>query len=126
MRAKLMGLFLLVLIRVLTGAQARWQGCPPKAEQSRFPAAKKLREALSKREPIMPKQRKSLKLLRAQQRVDEVGKQQRSAETAKSIQNSKVNHDLPPADFSSLCKPLTNSATTPYSAAMPTKNTISI
>jgi 1-acyl-sn-glycerol-3-phosphate acyltransferase len=33
MRAKLMGLFLLGLIRVLTGAQARWQGCPPKAEQ---------------------------------------------------------------------------------------------
>ncbi len=28
-----MGLFLLALIRVLTGAQARWQGCPPKAEQ---------------------------------------------------------------------------------------------
>ena len=28
-----MGLFLLTLIRVLTGAQARWQGCPPKAEQ---------------------------------------------------------------------------------------------
>ena len=33
MRAKLMGLFLLGLIRLLTGAQARWQGCPPKAEQ---------------------------------------------------------------------------------------------
>ena len=33
MRAKLMGLFLLGLIRILTGAQARWQGCPPKAEQ---------------------------------------------------------------------------------------------
>ena len=33
MRAKLMSLFLLGLIRVLTGAQARWQGCPPKAEQ---------------------------------------------------------------------------------------------
>lgn len=32
-RAKLMGLFLLGLIRALTGAQARWQGCPPKAEQ---------------------------------------------------------------------------------------------
>ena len=31
--AKLMGLFLLGLIRTLTGAQARWQGCPPKAEQ---------------------------------------------------------------------------------------------
>ena len=31
--AKLMGLFLLGLIRLLTGAQARWQGCPPKAEQ---------------------------------------------------------------------------------------------
>lgn len=31
--ARLMGLFLLGLIRVLTGAQARWQGCPPKAEQ---------------------------------------------------------------------------------------------
>jgi 1-acyl-sn-glycerol-3-phosphate acyltransferase len=28
-----MGIFLLGLIRVLTGAQARWQGCPPKAEQ---------------------------------------------------------------------------------------------
>ena len=28
-----MGLFLLGLIRALTGAQARWQGCPPKAEQ---------------------------------------------------------------------------------------------
>ena len=28
-----MSLFLLGLIRVLTGAQARWQGCPPKAEQ---------------------------------------------------------------------------------------------
>ena len=33
MRAKLMGLFMLGLIRLLTGAQARWQGCPPKAEQ---------------------------------------------------------------------------------------------
>jgi len=33
MMAKLMGLFLLGLIRVLTGAQARWIGCPPKAEQ---------------------------------------------------------------------------------------------
>ncbi len=28
-----MGLFLLGLIRLLTGAQARWYGCPPKAEQ---------------------------------------------------------------------------------------------
>jgi 1-acyl-sn-glycerol-3-phosphate acyltransferase len=33
MLAKLMSLFLLGLIRVLTGAQARWVGCPPKAEQ---------------------------------------------------------------------------------------------
>lgn len=33
MLAKLMGLLLLGLIRVLTGAQARWVGCPPKAEQ---------------------------------------------------------------------------------------------
>jgi 1-acyl-sn-glycerol-3-phosphate acyltransferase len=33
MLAKLMSWFLLGLIRVLTGAQARWQGCPPKAEQ---------------------------------------------------------------------------------------------
>jgi 1-acyl-sn-glycerol-3-phosphate acyltransferase len=33
MRAKLMSLFLLGLIRFLTGAQARWYGCPPKAEQ---------------------------------------------------------------------------------------------
>lgn len=33
MLAKLMSLFLLGLVRVLTGAQARWQGCPPKAEQ---------------------------------------------------------------------------------------------
>jgi 1-acyl-sn-glycerol-3-phosphate acyltransferase len=33
MRAKLMGWFLLGLIRVLTGSQARWYGCPPKAEQ---------------------------------------------------------------------------------------------
>lgn len=33
MRAKLMSLFLLGLIRILTGAQARWYGCPPKAEQ---------------------------------------------------------------------------------------------
>ena len=33
MRAKLMGFFLLGLIRLLTGAQARWHGCPPKAEQ---------------------------------------------------------------------------------------------
>ena len=33
MLAKLMSLFLLGLIRALTGAQARWQGCPPKAEQ---------------------------------------------------------------------------------------------
>ncbi len=33
MLAKLMSLFLLGLIRVLTGAQARWHGCPPKAEQ---------------------------------------------------------------------------------------------
>ncbi|MBA3593571.1 MAG: 1-acyl-sn-glycerol-3-phosphate acyltransferase [Pseudomonadota bacterium] len=33
LRAKAMSLFLLGLIRALTGAQARWQGCPPKAEQ---------------------------------------------------------------------------------------------
>ena len=33
MLAKLMSLFLLGLIRAMTGAQARWQGCPPKAEQ---------------------------------------------------------------------------------------------
>ena len=33
MRAKIMSLFLLGLIRLLTGAQARWYGCPPKAEQ---------------------------------------------------------------------------------------------
>ena len=31
--AKLMSLFLLGLVRLLTGAQARWWGCPPKAEQ---------------------------------------------------------------------------------------------
>ena len=33
MMARLMGLLLLGIIRALTGAQARWQGCPPKAEQ---------------------------------------------------------------------------------------------
>ena len=33
MLAKLMALFLLGLIRLLTGSQARWLGCPPKAEQ---------------------------------------------------------------------------------------------
>lgn len=33
MLAKLMSFFLLGLIRLLTGAQARWYGCPPKAEQ---------------------------------------------------------------------------------------------
>ena len=32
-RAKAMGMFLLGLVRALTGAQARWYGCPPKAEQ---------------------------------------------------------------------------------------------
>lgn len=32
-RAKLMGAALLGLVRLLTGAQARWHGCPPKAEQ---------------------------------------------------------------------------------------------
>ena len=31
--AKLMSFFLLGLVRFLTGAQARWYGCPPKAEQ---------------------------------------------------------------------------------------------
>ena len=31
--ATLMGYFLLGLIRILTGSQARWWGCPPKAEQ---------------------------------------------------------------------------------------------
>ena len=33
MLAKLMSLALLALVRLLTGAQARWYGCPPKAEQ---------------------------------------------------------------------------------------------
>ena len=33
MRVQLMSWFLLGLIRVLTGLQARWYGCPPKAEQ---------------------------------------------------------------------------------------------
>ncbi len=32
-RAKAMSVFLLGLVRLLTGAQARWHGCPPKAEQ---------------------------------------------------------------------------------------------
>ena len=32
-RAQLMSFFLLGLVRLLTGAQARWYGCPPKAEQ---------------------------------------------------------------------------------------------
>jgi 1-acyl-sn-glycerol-3-phosphate acyltransferase len=32
-RAKGAGLFLLGFVRLLTGAQARWHGCPPKAEQ---------------------------------------------------------------------------------------------
>src|SRR5687768_11158630 len=33
MLAKFMSVFLLGLVRLLTGAQARWYGCPPKAEQ---------------------------------------------------------------------------------------------
>jgi 1-acyl-sn-glycerol-3-phosphate acyltransferase len=33
MLSKLMSFFLLGLVRLLTGAQARWYGCPPKAEQ---------------------------------------------------------------------------------------------
>jgi 1-acyl-sn-glycerol-3-phosphate acyltransferase len=33
MLAKAVSLFLLGFIRLLTGAQARWYGCPPKAEQ---------------------------------------------------------------------------------------------
>jgi 1-acyl-sn-glycerol-3-phosphate acyltransferase len=33
LRAKAMGWCLLAIVRVLTGAQARWYGCPPKAEQ---------------------------------------------------------------------------------------------
>ena len=33
MMARIVGWFLLGLVRVLTGAQARWHGCPPKAEQ---------------------------------------------------------------------------------------------
>jgi 1-acyl-sn-glycerol-3-phosphate acyltransferase len=33
MLARLMSYFLLGLIRILTGSQARWYGCPPKAEQ---------------------------------------------------------------------------------------------
>jgi 1-acyl-sn-glycerol-3-phosphate acyltransferase len=32
-RAQAMGFALLAIVRVLTGAQARWYGCPPKAEQ---------------------------------------------------------------------------------------------
>lgn len=32
-RARAAGWFLLGLVRLLTGAQARWLGCPPKAEQ---------------------------------------------------------------------------------------------
>lgn len=31
--AHAMGMFLLGFVRLLTGAQARWHGCPPKAEQ---------------------------------------------------------------------------------------------
>ena len=33
MLAKLMSLLLLGIVRFLTGSQARWYGCPPKAEQ---------------------------------------------------------------------------------------------
>ncbi len=33
LRAKAMSVFLPGLVRLLTGAQARWYGCPPKAEQ---------------------------------------------------------------------------------------------
>ena len=31
--AQAVGTFLLGFVRLLTGAQARWHGCPPKAEQ---------------------------------------------------------------------------------------------
>ena len=37
-RAQAMGMFLLGLVRALTGAQARWHGCPPKAEQRIYSA----------------------------------------------------------------------------------------
>ena len=33
MLAKIFGFLLLGFVRALTGAQARWHGCPPKAEQ---------------------------------------------------------------------------------------------
>jgi 1-acyl-sn-glycerol-3-phosphate acyltransferase len=33
LRSKAMGMLLLGFVRLLTGAQARWHGCPPKAEQ---------------------------------------------------------------------------------------------
>lgn len=33
MLAKLMSFLLLGIVRFLTGSQARWYGCPPKAEQ---------------------------------------------------------------------------------------------
>jgi 1-acyl-sn-glycerol-3-phosphate acyltransferase len=33
MLAKITSWLLLGFVRLLTGAQARWQGCPPKAEQ---------------------------------------------------------------------------------------------
>ena len=36
MRVKLMSWLVLALIRVLTGAQARWLGCPPMAEQRNY------------------------------------------------------------------------------------------
>ena len=35
-RAKAMSLLLLGFVRLLTGAQARWHGCPPKAEQRMY------------------------------------------------------------------------------------------
>ena len=34
--ARALGWFLLKLVRVLTGAQARWYGCPPEAEQRSY------------------------------------------------------------------------------------------
>ena len=59
MLAKLMSYFLLGLVRLLTGSQARWHGCPPKAEQRIYFANHQSHADLVKIWAALPKELRS-------------------------------------------------------------------
>ena len=71
-------------------------------------------------------QKKSSKFLGKKQGVNQIGQHERSAHTAKAVQDVQADHDGLPVGASSFLKAATSPAIAPHSTAMAVKNAMSM